>query len=72
MARLDGKVAIITGAGRGIGREVAMRLASEGAAVCVNYSRSEEGARLVPAGRSSAGAWHRVLPHQVRVSHYST
>lgn len=36
MGTLDGKVAIITGAGRGIGREIALKLAREGAAVVVN------------------------------------
>lgn len=36
MARLDGRVAIVTGAGRGLGREHALALAAEGAAVVVN------------------------------------
>lgn len=45
--RLNGKVAIVTGAGRGVGREIATRLAQEGAAVCVNYAHSQEGAAKV-------------------------
>ena len=36
MGTLDGKVAIVSGSGRGIGREIALRLASEGASVVVN------------------------------------
>jgi 3-oxoacyl-[acyl-carrier protein] reductase len=36
MGQLDGKVAIVTGSGRGIGQRVALRLAREGAGVVVN------------------------------------
>ena len=36
MGVLDDKVAIVTGSGRGIGREIALKLASEGASVVVN------------------------------------
>jgi len=42
---LENNVAIITGASRGIGRAVALRLAREGAKIVVNYSSSEEAAR---------------------------
>lgn len=42
--RLDGKVAIVTGGSRGIGRAICERLAASGAYVVVNYARSKEGA----------------------------
>jgi 3-oxoacyl-[acyl-carrier protein] reductase len=44
---LDGKVAIVTGSGRGIGREVALRLARDGAAVVVNDMDPEPAAETV-------------------------
>ena len=42
MGRFEGKSAIVTGASRGIGREIALLLAKEGARVAVNYSGSKE------------------------------
>ena len=44
---LEGKTAVVTGAGRGIGRAIALRLAAEGATVIVNYNGSAKRAEEV-------------------------
>lgn len=46
-ARFSGKLALVTGASRGIGRAIALRLASEGADVAINYFRSRPQAEAV-------------------------
>ncbi|HEY5524880.1 MAG TPA: SDR family oxidoreductase [Clostridium sp.] len=45
MSKLLGKVAIVTGSSRGIGRAIAIELAKEGASIVVNFSKDEEGAK---------------------------
>lgn len=52
---LSGKVALVTGAGRDVGRAIALTLAAEGAAVAVNYSKSAEAAEKVVAEIVAAG-----------------
>ena len=53
MSKLAGKVAIVTGASKGIGADIAKGLAKEGASVVVNYASSREGADKVVAAITS-------------------
>jgi 3-oxoacyl-[acyl-carrier protein] reductase len=52
---LDGQVAIVTGASRGIGRSIALALAAEGAQVVVNYAQSATAAQALAAEISANG-----------------
>ena len=51
----DGKVCVVTGASRGIGKSIALRLGAEGAKVVVNYASSEEAAKEVAESIRSSG-----------------
>ena len=52
---LEGKIAVVTGASRGIGRAIAIRLAGEGATVVINYNGSKEKAEEVKQEIDGAG-----------------
>lgn len=55
MKKLNGKVAIVTGASKGIGAEIARHMAAEGASVVVNYASSRAGADKVVNDITGAG-----------------
>jgi 3-oxoacyl-[acyl-carrier protein] reductase len=55
MSRLEGKVAVVTGASKGIGASIAQHLAAAGAAVVVNYASSKAGGERVVGDITAAG-----------------
>lgn len=67
---LEGKIAVVTGASRGIGRAIALRLASQGAVVIVNYNGSKERAKGVKAEIEAAGG--NAVLYQCDVSDYGS
>lgn len=65
---LTGKVALVTGASRGIGKAIALKLAAEGAAVVINYHGSMEKAKAVKAEIESDGGIAEIM--QCNVADY--
>jgi tetrahydroxynaphthalene reductase len=59
--RLDGKVALVTGAGRGISGEMALQLARCGARVVINSKRSTQSAeKVVQEIKGGVGCWSQM------------
>ena len=67
MGQLAGKVALVTGGGRGIGPVIALRLADDGATVVVNYAHSHAGANEVI--RSITGKGGKAVAIQADIRH---
>lgn len=71
MQKLKNKVAVVTGASKGIGAAIAVALASEGARVIVNYSSSKQGAEKVvtaiksAGGEATVGAGNLAIPGEI-------
>src|SRR5262245_60325004 len=65
--RLRGKVAIVTGGGRGLGRALVEGLAAEGAAVAFSYRQSENGAERTAEALRAQGREVFTLPADARV-----
>ena len=65
MALLDGRIALVTGGSRGLGRAIVRTLAREGAKVAFNHTKSDEEARALVEELRAAGA--RAFAYQVSV-----
>ena len=67
MGEFDGRVALVTGAGIGIGQGVAIELAKRGAKVAVHYSRSRDGALGTVAQIEAEGGIAHLLTGDLRL-----
>lgn len=70
MDKLTGKIALITGGSRGIGKAIAKRLASEGATVIINYTQNEEAANQTKKEIEESGG--QVITSKFDVSDFDT
>ena len=66
--KLQGKVALVTGASRGIGKAIAIALANEGAFIVVNYSNNADAAHAVVQTIRSAGSEAMAIQADISVT----
>lgn len=69
MENLQGKVALVTGASRGIGKAIAIELAKEGATVIINYSKDDNGAETTLAEIIALGGYGKT--YKCSISDYN-
>jgi 3-oxoacyl-[acyl-carrier protein] reductase/pteridine reductase len=67
VAKLRGKIAVVTGAGRGLGRSLALALAAEGADLALSYRESRAGAESAAETARGLGSRALALPADARV-----
>lgn len=67
MAKLEGKVALVTGASRGIGRGIALELAKSGASVIINYSKDDVGAKETLDMVNEIGGYGKLLKGDISI-----
>ncbi|MCR1949608.1 MULTISPECIES: SDR family oxidoreductase [unclassified Clostridium] len=68
MENLQGKIALVTGASRGIGKAIAVELAKEGATVIINYSKDDNGAETTLAEIIALGGYGKL--YKCNISDY--
>lgn len=67
MSTLQGKVVLVTGASRGIGRAIAIEMATLGASVIINYSKDEKGAEITLEEINKIGAYGKIIKKDISI-----